>query len=409
MDIIFVRVKKKLLDLLAWRAFRIGFLILGFASLILIRRVIGGFGLSLGYIYITLISLAGFWFGVWGGVMAATVASLVLLFEINIFRYWLFRDLVVSGILVRFIVYYSSGIALGTLALVEKRLRERLRALAYYDELTGCVNFRWTMQLLENEVLRCQRYGKELTIVMIDIDFFKKINDTYGHLVGNDVLASFADTVKGAVRNVDVVGRYGGEEFLVILPEANLKQALMVVERIKRKVSQAKIHSQYLKRQEGLSVKFSAGVASYPFNGRQPGDLISVVDNALYQAKRQGRDRTFIERRRWIRTLPFGSMRLEVVDDGSFKKPESIKIVNLSQQGALLSSAGDILSDEFLCRLWLPEQPHSWETKAKVIHTHKEGRTWYIGIFFYDLPESLQKEISRQIHPQGPESDSLAF
>lgn len=321
----------------------------------------------------------------------------------------MFRDLVISGILVRFVVYYGSAIALGALALVEKRLRERLRALAYYDELTGCVNFRWTMQLLENEVLRCQRYGKELTIVMIDIDFFKKVNDTYGHLVGNDVLAAFADSIKNAVRNVDVVGRYGGEEFLVILPEANLKQALMVVERIKRKVSQTKIHSQYLKGQEGLSVKFSAGIASYPLNGREPGDLISVVDNALYQAKRQGRDRTFIERRRWMRTLPFGGLKLEIVDDGSFQKPGSIKIVNLSQQGALLSCAGDIVTEEFLCRLWLPDQSHRWETKARVIHKHKQGNKCYLGIFFYDLPESLQRNLSRLIRPQGPENDSLAF
>ncbi|MBN2483573.1 MAG: diguanylate cyclase [Candidatus Omnitrophica bacterium] len=394
------QLKIRIQRVLGLRNFRIFFLILGCIVLIVIRRTTGAFGFSLGYIYITLISLAGFWFGIWGGILAATVASLILIFEINIFRYWLFRDLVIVGILVRFLAYYGSGISLGLLSVMDKRLRERLKNLAYYDELTACVNFRWTMQLLENEISRSKRYAKEFTVVMIDLDFFKKINDSYGHMVGNDVLASFADIIKSVIRTADIVGRYGGEEFLLILPEANLQQALIVVERIKTKVAQSKLYSKYLHTtQEGLQVKFSAGVASYPCNGGTSAALISVVDNALYQAKRRGRDRIFIERRRWIRAQGVAGLNIEIVDEIGLKKDKPVKIVNISGHGALLCVPNEVTVDTFLCRLSLPAHDDRWEVNCRVIHRHTQQNEYYLGIFFSDIPESLQADISRLVRP----------
>ena len=88
-------------------------------------------------------------------------------------------------------------------------------SLAQYDELTGCLNFRWTMELLEKELFRCFRYHKTLTLMLIDLDHFKNINDTHGHLIGNKVLQLFAGTLAKNLRTVDIVGRYSGEEFLV--------------------------------------------------------------------------------------------------------------------------------------------------------------------------------------------------
>lgn len=177
---------------------------------------------------------------------------------------------------------------------VHKELEEKLEILASHDELTGCVNFRSIMELLENEISRSRRYQKKFSIVMIDIDHFKRINDEHGHLVGNDALAVFANVVKNSLRSIDVVGRYGGEEFLIVFPESDPQQALVVLERIRKNLERIQITSAHLKKEKEFTLKFSAGIAAFPDNAKDLKELIWVADTALRQAKQQGGDRTAI-------------------------------------------------------------------------------------------------------------------
>jgi diguanylate cyclase (GGDEF)-like protein len=165
----------------------------------------------------------------------------------------------------------------------EKNLQDELRHLAISDSLTGLFNRRYLDTSLTNELDRSKRYGHEMSIVMFDVDNFKQFNDEHGHDQGDRVLQSIANTVRGVIRSIDIPCRYGGEEFLVILPETDFERALAVGERIRAAVERASI--------DGLKVTVSIGVASYPqIMASTHQQFIEVADKALYEAKRAGRN-----------------------------------------------------------------------------------------------------------------------
>ena len=399
------KIKKAFFETILSIYFRTWFLIIGFGCLIIVRQLVGTFGISLGYLYVILISLAGFWFAIKGGVITALISSSIFLLEVNIFQYWPGRDLVIQGMFLRLSVYFAIGLTIGYFSEVEKKLKEKLAALAYDDELTGCVNYRWTMRILENEIARCKRYNKELTIIMIDIDHFKRINDMYGHLVGNDVLENFAYIIKANVRTIDIVGRYGGEEFLIILPEAAHDQALIVLERIKSKLSEAKITSTHLEKKAELTIKFSAGVASFPSNGRNVKELLAIADNVLYQAKREGKDRVAVERRRCIRLKPIPGLKVEMTDLLGKGRAAALEVADISHRGMLVLFPHDIPEEEFLCRIYFPEEHVPSEFTCKVAHkTKSKGDVYRVGVYFVDIPTHVQKKLSPSTHPSEESS-----
>ena len=133
-----------------------------------------------------------------------------------------------------------------------------------------------------------RQYHQPLSLLMIDIDWFKKYNDNYGHLFGNLILRDLAQIIKGCIRDVDILVRYGGEEFVVILPQTSKEDARNIGERIRSKVEQ----TQFEDKDEKLKVKItvSLGVATYPENGVDPEELIKRVDQALYLAKGKGKN-----------------------------------------------------------------------------------------------------------------------
>jgi len=279
-----------------------------------------------------------------------------------------------------------------------KKLEEKLKNLATHDELTGCVNFRSTMELLGKEIARSQRYQKKFSIIMIDIDHFKRINDEHGHLAGNDALVAFAKLIKNSVRNIDVVCRYGGEEFIIILPESDSQQALAVLDRIRDNLEQTKIASAHLKKDKEFSLKFSAGIAAFPYNAKDLKELIWVVDSALRQAKRRGKNRAVLEKRRLIRLNPVSGTRIEVVGSSGKESVKGIKIANISKEGMLLLSTQDILGEELLCRIYLPKGKPPFELTCKVKHKGKsESELYRIGVYFPDIPESSKEELSHCI------------
>jgi two-component system cell cycle response regulator len=166
--------------------------------------------------------------------------------------------------------------------------QEQMRHLAETDPLTNCFNRRALMAKLEQEMDRAARYATMLTGMMIDIDNFKQINDTHGHLVGDRVLKQLANLLKREQRSVDIVARYGGEEFVVLLPETTSAESRNFAERILRRVA---THD-FGESGKPVRVTISVGIASYPDERVTDGEsLLKLADSHLYRAKSDGRNR----------------------------------------------------------------------------------------------------------------------
>ena len=171
-------------------------------------------------------------------------------------------------------------------------LHEQVSAQAVTDELTGLANNRRFREWIENESARAQRFGHELSLLMLDVDDFKRVNDTYGHLQGDQVLRALAEVLRSESRGVDEPARYGGEEFVVGLPETGPKGAHELGERIR-----ARLASERIPMVDGagdLRVTASVGVASLPTAATDVGSLVAAADAALYAAKRGGKNRVEI-------------------------------------------------------------------------------------------------------------------
>lgn len=173
-------------------------------------------------------------------------------------------------------------------AVENARLYERTLELAQLDGLTNLANRRHLMERLKQEVDRASRYQTALSILMLDLDNFKKFNDTYGHLKGDELLRSFSAVVTSNLRTMDLAGRYGGEEFLVVMPNTSIAGAVTVAERIRKSFEGLTIAVGDGRPPAGTTV--SSGVAEYAA-GNTDEELISVTDAALYRAKEGGRNR----------------------------------------------------------------------------------------------------------------------
>ena len=287
-------IKAKILRVLSSRMCRLTILAAGFLTLVILRGKMKAFGISLGYLYITLISLSAFWFSLRGGLLSAFLASVILLLETVLFKEWAARDLMTQSIGLRIGVYFLSGGLIGYLAKNEFQYHQRLEYLAGHDELTGCANFRLIILLLDKELNRSTRSQKPLSLALLDLDHYKTINDRYGHLVGNSVLKAFADMLVKNTRIEDSVGRYGGDEFLVIFPELSAEQALAVLKRIRTTLKKTPPTPSYLKEEGKHCLTFSAGIVERSEKTGSLTQMINCADLALLQAKNAGRNHVVV-------------------------------------------------------------------------------------------------------------------
>jgi len=173
-------------------------------------------------------------------------------------------------------------------AIDNARFMEEVETIAITDSLTGLYNHREFQKRLMEEIERGKRYGKEFSLLMLDMDHFKVINDTHGHPVGDAVLKETAKIIKKSVRNVDLPARYGGEEFAVILPETSGEQAKKVAERIRKAIDQS---SFAIPDGHPVHLSISVGIASFPLDADSREGLIISADEALYFAKERGRNK----------------------------------------------------------------------------------------------------------------------
>lgn len=186
----------------------------------------------------------------------------------------------------------KTGIRILELERSLKRANREIRILSITDPLTGCYNRGYMTERLPQEIKRAKRYRHSLSLVLCDIDHFKRVNDTYGHQVGDRILKEFVQWANESIRDgVDWLARYGGEEFLIVIPETDTKGACCVAERLRRILSQRAIEIQG----ERIHITASFGVTGLdpatPDEKISPEALITQADECLYQAKQEGRDR----------------------------------------------------------------------------------------------------------------------
>jgi diguanylate cyclase (GGDEF)-like protein len=180
------------------------------------------------------------------------------------------------------------------IAIENARSVEKIQELTITDDCTGLYNARHLYKTLETEVYRSSRFGYEFAVVFIDLDHFKQVNDTHGHLIGSKLLAEIGYLVKAQLRLIDYAFRYGGDEFVVLLPQTGKDSALVVARRLRDS-----LRTSMFCKEEGLNlnVRASMGVATYPHDAKSPHDIIRQADEMMYLVKNTTRDNIGIAQR----------------------------------------------------------------------------------------------------------------
>lgn len=210
--------------------------------------------------------------------------SVVVFALLTIIHSWITYDQVN---LVNFIVPVFAGMIVGFLMARNKILRIQLTVLANTDKLTGAYNRQYFDQRLSEETDRAIRYKHGFCIIYLDLDFFKKVNDQYGHGVGDKVLIDFAKIVKSAYRESDIFARFGGEEFIILAQMTDRESAMCLYQRIK----QATLKHTFV---SAGKITFSAGIAEFNIEGDSVSNLLERADQALYKAKEAGRNQAIV-------------------------------------------------------------------------------------------------------------------
>ena len=173
------------------------------------------------------------------------------------------------------------------LALRRVVLYQKIEQIAIHDHLTGVYTRRYVLERFEEEIRRAQMRKINLSFLMLDVDFFKNFNDQYGHLTGDQILKEIGAIIKASIREIDIAGRYGGEEFCVVLPDTDHAGALLAAERIRSSVEKNSIKAY----DTIVKATVSIGVATFPLHGSLRDELLDKADWALYRAKKSGRNR----------------------------------------------------------------------------------------------------------------------
>jgi diguanylate cyclase (GGDEF)-like protein len=287
--------------------------------------------------------------------------------------------------------------------IVERAQLEKTERSAITDALTLLYNRRHFMRALGLEVRRSQRYSQPLSVLMLDLDEFKQLNDRHGHLFGDLVLERVGQVLRRAVRQADVPCRFGGEEFAVILPETDRLGAHAVAERIRQRVERA--FAERAVETELVRVTISGGIASYPEDGREIAELIAAADQALYASKSRGKNVISLyhsERRTAIR-YPARSGAKASLERNRGRGSVHVRPLNLSISGALIEVLDDLDSARTVNLTFAGRdragQPRSWSLDGRVVRvedSHVRERRRIAVAFERPLPEEcLVQQIQR--------------
>ena len=282
--------------------------------------------------------------------------------------------------------------------IVETEEFEETERYARTDPLTGLGNRRVFDDALDREIRRSRRYGWPVTVLIADLDHFKAVNDTFGHLLGDLVLERVGEILRNAVREADVVCRYGGEEFAAVLPETPRIGGFAVAERFRRRVARGS--GERAIDGHDVAMTISCGLASYPDDGLHAAEIVARADEALYGAKRAGRDRVCVHYREKRKAIRFPLKASTVVRLVGESAPR-VRGVNVSQTGVLLEGdPGWRVQDTVTVRLERPASrapDDAWDLPGRVVRVDvdpkRPGRSM-VGIAF-DAPVAEERLMSR--------------
>lgn len=242
-----------------------------------VTRQLMRLGLGKSVLLITVLSVLGSWL--------VMVVSHVL--SILVLGYGLSNTSFIIGTLTPALV--APGVSFYFMYILQEleKARHQANTLATTDALTGIYNRRYFMVQAESEFIKSQRYKTHLSVIMLDVDHFKAVNDTYGHDGGDEILKAISRAAAQSVRGPDILARFGGEEFIVLLPQTGGEEAMLVAERIRLGIAAQRVpHGD-----QTIQITASLGVSSWDKSTANLADLLKHADNALYQCKAQGRNR----------------------------------------------------------------------------------------------------------------------
>lgn len=247
----------------------------------------GGAGSPLAFLYILVVITAGLTLGRWMSFAVLLLVGLCYLaMGAEVFATVLPDLEGFSHLMARFAPFLLVAYLVALLSADLQSTTRRFRQLSEVDELTGLFNLRAFQAALDREATRSIRYGHAFSIMMVDADNLKQVNDRYGHPAGDRLLQLVAGAIVGCLRVSDVLARYGGDEFIVLLPETDRERATVVAERIR-----AAIHGTVLSTADGeLAITVSIGLASYPEDAGEVAEVLERADKAMYRSKQRGRN-----------------------------------------------------------------------------------------------------------------------
>ncbi|HEX4825021.1 MAG TPA: GGDEF domain-containing protein [Candidatus Polarisedimenticolaceae bacterium] len=269
--------------------------------------------------------------------------------------------------------------------IVEMEEFEETERSARTDPLTGLANRRVFDEALDREIRRSRRYGWPLTVVMADLDHFKVVNDSFGHLLGDLVLERAGEVLRHAVREADVASRYGGEEFAIVLPETPRVGGFAVAERIRCRIARA-----FSERGVGgheVALSISCGLATYPDDGLHAVEIVARADEALYGAKRAGRNRVCVHHREKRGAFRFPLKATALVTLATKASPGA-QAVNVSRTGALVAGAAGLGVDDPVALRWSA----GFEVEGRV--TRVDGTTAGIAFDHPVAEERVMEHVS---------------
>lgn len=259
---------------------------------------------------------------------------------------------------------------------IEIAIYERTERSAVTDGLTGLFNHAYLIQALHREVLRARRHDLKLSLAMFDLDDFKRVNDTHGHLEGDRILMKTAAVMRESLREIDTAARYGGEEFAILLPETSRAGAHVVADRIRRRVEER------LRARDGGGATISGGVATYPEDATSPEELLRRADEGLYRAKAGGKNRITMvggERRRHFRVPVSHPVLLRARSQRRAARAE-----NVSAGGLLVSLRAPVPVGSPVTLVIRPAGAASMALRGVVVRADKAGhdgrRSYEVGV-----------------------------
>ncbi len=280
---------------------------------------------------------------------------------------------------------------------VEIQVFEAKTHSAKYDNLTGLFNRQYFDEALEREISRAKRHKNNVSLLFLDIDDFKKVNDTYGHLAGDLVLKQVAAIVQGEIRNEDIAARYGGEEIVAILPETEKARAFIVGERIRKKIFETPLFYEC----NHVKITISGGLASFPIDAEEKSELIKNADLALYRAKGGGKNAIVFhsaEKRRFIRININNGVAIRTLGVGSIDEVRGLA-KNLSLNGILVEIDSPIpIGNRVQLEISVEGVDSTMLIIGLVVRLEiYESKRYDIGIAFVEMDDSTQNEIYRYI------------